>query len=406
VCGINHNVLKTKGDSMIFIGIDIASSKHDCVITDQHGTVLEEPFTIKNDYQGFALLTTRIEKHIGNHQVCVGLESTGHYGNNLISHLVEREYLVYVVNPLLTSIARKSTSVRKTKTDKTDSKAICTFLRTHFSTLTPYTLKSYHIMKLKSLSRLRLNLVKQQSLFKQEFTRLVSITFPELSGFTTTIHSRTNYTLFTEIGLPSDISNTRIDRLTRVLHIASKGHFSFEKAKELKELARNSIGTRDEYFNIQFQTTISSIRHFSEQIKLLDEEIKHIMDEHFTYIMTIPGVKYTTGAAIISEIGDITSFKSADSLVAYAGLDPSVYESGEYSANNNKMSKRGSKYLRNAIWTVATVIIHNDPVFSAYYTKKMKHGKHHNNALGHVSKKLTRVIFSLMKSPRPFITQH
>jgi transposase len=402
----NHNVLKTKGDIMIFIGIDIASSKHDCVITNQHGKILEEPFTIKNDYQGFALLAQKIEKHIGNHQVCIGLESTGHYGNNLISFLVEREYLVYVVNPLLTSIARKSTSVRKTKTDKTDSKAICTFLRTHFSTLTPYTLKSYHIMKLKSLSRLRLNLVKQQSLFKVEFTRLVSITFPELSGFTHNIHSRTNYTLFTEIGLPKDISNTRIDRLTNVLNEASRGWFSLKKAQQLKELARNSIGTRDEYYKIQFQITISSIKHFNQQIKIIDKEIKIIMDEYFSYIMTIPGVKYTTGAAIISEIGDITSFKSADSLVAYAGLDPSVYESGEYSANNNKMSKRGSKYLRNAIWTAATIIIHNDPVFSLYYSRKIKQGKHHNNALGHVSKKLTRVIFSLMKSPRPFTTQY
>jgi transposase len=391
---------------MIFIGIDIASSKHDCVITNQHGKILEEPFTIKNDYQGFASLTTKIQKHNGNHQVYVGLESTGHYGNNLISFLVEREYLVYVVNPLLTSIARKSTSVRKTKTDKTDSKAICTFLRTHFSTLTPYTLKSYHIMKLKSLSRLRLNLVKQQSLFKVEFTRLVSITFPELSGFTTTIHSRTNYTLFTEIGLPKDISNTRIDRLTNVLNEASRGWFSLKKAQQLKELARNSIGTRDKYYKIQFQITISSIKHFNQQIKLIDKEIKIIMDEYFSYIMTIPGVKYTTGAAIISEIGDITSFKSADSLVAYAGLDPSVYESGEYSANNNKMSKRGSKYLRNAIWTAATIIIHNDPVFSLYYSRKIKQGKHHNNALGHVCKKLTRVIFSLMKSPRPFTTQY
>lgn len=391
---------------MIFVGIDIASSKHDCVITDQHGMVLEEPFTIKNDYQGFATLYQKIEKHKGNHQVYVGLESTGHYGNNLIAHMVESEYLVYVVNPLLTSIARKSTSVRKTKTDKTDSKAICTFLRTHFSTLTPYTLKSYHILKLKSLSRLRLNLVKQQSLFKQEFTRLVSITFPKLSGFTTTIHSRTNYTLFTEIGLPHDISNTRIDRLTNVLNIASKGHFSLRKAQELKELAKNSIGTRDEYLKIQFQTTISSIRHFRNQIKLIDKEIKQIMDEYFTYIMTIPGVSYTTGSAIISEIGDITSFTKADSLVAYAGLDPSVYESGEYSANNNKMSKRGSKYLRNAIWTASTVIIHNDPVFSAYYSKKIKAGKHHNNALGHVCKKVTRIIYSLMKSPRPFETQY
>jgi transposase len=391
---------------MIFVGIDIASSKHDCVITNQHGKVLEEPFTIKNDYHGFTLLTTRIEKHIGNHQVYVGLESTGHYGNNLISHMVEREYLVYVVNPLLTSIARKSTSVRKTKTDKTDSKAICTFLRTHFSTLTPYTLKSYHTLKLKSLSRLRLNLVKQQSLFKVEFTRLVSITFPELSGFTTTIHSRTNYTLFTEIGLPSDILGTRIDRLTNVLTIASKGHFSHQKAQQLKELAKNSIGNRDEYFKIQFQTTISSIRHFSEQIKLIDEEIKQIMDEYFTYIMTIPGVKYTTGAAIISEIGDINNFKSPDSLVAFAGLDPSVYESGEFSSNHNKMSKRGSKYLRNAIWTSSTIIIHNDPVFSAFYTKKIIQGKHHNNAIGHVCKKLTRVIYSIMKSQNDFVTQY
>jgi len=391
---------------MIFIGIDIASSKHDCVIMDQHRKVLEEPFTIKNDFQGFNKLKERIKRHQDNHEVCIGLESTGHYGNNLISFLSPNDkYVVYVINPLLTSIARRSSSLRKTKTDKTDSIAICTFIMTNFGTLKPYTLKSYHTLKLKALSRLRLSLVKQQSLFKVEFTRLVSLTFPELSGFTTTIHSRSNYTLFTEIGLPSDISNTRIDKLTNVLNVASRGWFGLEKANQLKELAKQSIGTQGDFYKLQFQTVVSSIRHFNDQIKLIDHEIELIMNEHYKFIMTIPGIKYTTGAAIISEIGDINNFKSPDSLVAFAGLDPSVYESGEFSSNHNKMSKRGSKYLRNAIWTSSTVIIHNDPVFSAFYTKKIIQGKHHNNAIGHVCKKLTRVIYSIMKSQNDFVTQ-
>lgn len=392
---------------MIFIGIDIASKKHDCVIMDQHRNVLEESFTIKNDYQGFKNLKERIEKHQDNQEVCIGLESTGHYGNNLVSFLSTNDkYVVYVINPLLTSIARRSSSLRKTKTDKTDSIAICVFTITNYGTLKPYTLKSYHTLKLKSLSRLRLMIVKQQSLFKVEFSRLVSLTFPELSGFTTTIHSRSNYTLFTEIGLPEDISNTRIDRLANLLNNASHGHFGLEKAINLKQLAKDSIGTRGDYFQLQFKTIINSIRNFSEQIKLIDHEIELIMDEHFRYIMTIPGIKYTTGAAIVSEIGDINNFKSSDSLVAFAGLDPSVYESGDFSSNRNKMSKRGSKYLRNAIWTSSTVIIHNDPVFSAFYSKKILKGKHHNNAIGHVCKKLTRVIYSLMKSQNNFVTQY
>ena len=392
---------------MIFIGIDIASLKHDCVIMDQHRKVLEEPFTFKNDYQGFNTLRNRIEKYRDNQEVCIGLESTGHYGNNLITFLSTNDkYVVYVINPLLTSIARRSSSLRKTKTDKTDSIAICAFTIANFGTLKPYTLKSYHTLKLKALSRLRLSLVKQQSLFKVEFTRLVSLTFPELSGFTSTIHSRSNYTLFTEIGLPEDISNTRIDRLTNVLNIASRGWFGLEKAKQLKELAKQSIGTRGDFYNFQFQTVVSSIRHFSEQLKLIDYEIELIMNEHYQFIMTIPGVKYTTGAAIVSEIGDINNFKSPDSLVAFAGLDPSVYQSGEFTANHNKMSKRGSKYLRNAIWTSSTIIIHNDPVFLAFYSKKILKGKHHNNAIGHVCKKLTRVIYSLMKSKKDYITQY
>lgn len=392
---------------MIFIGIDIASSKHDCVIMDQHRRVLEKPFTIKNDHHGFTKLKERIERHQDNQEVCIGLESTGHYGNNLISFLSTNDkYIIYVINPLLTSIARRSNSLRKTKTDKTDSIAICAYTITNFGTLKPYTLKSYHILKLKALSRLRLSLIKQQSLFKVEFTRLVSLTFPELSGFTTTIHSKSNYTLFTEIGLPEDISITRIDKLTNVLNAASRGWFGLEKATQLKELAKKSIGTCGDFYKLQFQTVVSSIRHFTGQIKLLDHEIELIMNEHYQFIMTIPGIKYTTGAAIISEIGDINNFKSPDSLVAFAGLDPSVYESGEFSSTHNKMSKRGSKYLRNAIWTSSTIIIHNDPVFSAFYSKKILKGKHHNNAIGHVCKKLTRVIYSIMKSQNDFVTQY
>ena len=391
---------------MIFIGIDVASNKHDCTITDQQGTVLEDSFTIKNDYQGFSLLSQRIEKHKGNHQVYAGLESTGHYGNNLISYLVEREYLVYVVNPLLTSIARKSTSVRKTKTDKTDSQAICTYLRTHFGTLTPYTLKSYHTKKLKALSRLRLNLVKQQSLFKVEYARLVSIVFPELSAFSHTIHSNTNYILFTEVGLPEDIAKQRIDKLTNILYSASRGHFTRDKALKLKTIARDSIGAKDDFFKVQFLTTIRSIQHFKAQIDLIDQQIQSLMDELYHHVMSIPGISYTTGAAIASEIGDINQFKSPDQLLAFAGMDPSVYESGEFSSTRNRMSKRGSKYLRNAIWTSSTVIIHHDPTFSLYYLKKLKQGKHHNNALGHVCKKLTRVIYSIMKNQIHFVENY
>ncbi len=392
---------------MIFIGIDVASSKHDCVIMDQHRKVLEEPFTIKNNIYGFTKLKERIEKHKDNQEICIGLESTGHYGNNLITFLsTNDQYIVYVVNPLLTSIARRSSSLRKTKTDKTDSIAICIFLITNFSTLKPYTLKSYHTLKLKSLSRLRLSLIKQQSLFKVEFTRLVSLTFPELSGFTHKIHSKSNYALFAEIGLPEDISNTRIDKLTNVLNKASHGWFHLEKAKELKEIAKLSIGTKGEYYKLQFQIAINSITHFNKHIKLIDQEIKTIMNNHYKFIMTIPGIKYTTGAAIVSEIGDISNFKSPDSLVAFAGLDPSVYQSGDFSSTRNKMSKRGSRYLRNAIWTSASVIVHHDPVFSAYYSKKIKQGKHHNNAIGHVCKKLTRVIYSVMKSQNNFISQY
>jgi len=372
---------------------------------DQHRKVLEEPFTIKNNIYGFTKLKERIEKNKDNQEIRIGLESTGHYGNNLITFLsTNDQYIVYVVNPLLTSIARRSSSLRKTKTDKTDSIAICVFLIINFSTLKPYTLKSYHTMKLKSLSRFRLDLVKQQSLFKVEFSRLISLTFPELKGFTQKMNSQSNYVLFTEIGLPEDISRTRIDKLTNVLYKASHGHFSLDKAIQLKRLAKESIGTCGNFYKIQFQIVTNSIKHFNEQIKLIDKEIKLIMNIQYKYIMSIPGIKYTTGAAIVSEIGDISNFKSPDSLVAFAGLDPSVYQSGNFSSTRNKMSKRGSKYLRNAIWTSSSVIVHHDPVFSAFYSKKIKQGKHHNNAIGHVCKKLTRVIYSIMKSQNNFVS--
>ena len=175
-------------------------------------------------------------------------------------------------------------------------------------------------------------------------------------------------------------------------------------AFEIQETAKNSVGQSDDYYAFQIKQTIETILFFDKQIETYEKEIASIMKEYGQVILSIPGIGEITGAMILSEIGNINKFSSADKLLAFAGLDPSVYQSGQYEANL-KISKRGSKYLRWAIHQASFIIYQHDKTFSDYYHKKANEGKEHYVIIGHIEKKLVRVIYSLLKNNKSFIPQ-
>ncbi len=388
---------------MIYVGIDVASDKHDCYLMNDKGEVYSKPFTISNDLKGFKKLHNSIDefvKQTNDSNVRIGLESTGHYCYNILNYLVETNYDVTLINPLLTNSDRKATTVRKTKTDKIDAIAICMFLDRNRINFKSYTQSLYHINALKSLSRERFFLVKDQTRIKLKLQMLINIVFPEYVKFFCNIYIDSSLNLLFKYPTPKLMSRAKLTSISNFLHGRCK-----ITPTDIINTAKSSIGQSTDYYAFQIRQTINTLRFLMSQVEEYDNQIKLIMDEHGKNIMSIPGIGYINGAIILGEIGDVNKFESADSLLAYAGLDPKVYESSKFKAEHTTISKRGSKYLRYAIHLASGIIWQHDDTFNKYYHKKLNEGKHYYVILGHIDKKLVRVIYTILKKDIPFSSQ-
>ena len=387
---------------MIYVGIDVAKDKQDCFITNSDGEVLFKVFTIPNNRLGFDELFQKIqsvEKDVA--KIKVGLEATGHYNYNLLGYLLDKGFPTYVINPLHTNLYRKSLSLRKTKTDKVDARTIAMMLMSDVS-LKSYSDTSYHNEELKSLSRYRFDKVQQRAQLKQSISRLVTILFPELEKLVPTLHMASIYALLRELPSAKRIASCHLTHLINLLETSSRGHYGREKAIELRDAARTSIGSDMPAKSLELKHTIHLIGELNSEIKEIEAEIKRIMDEINSPILTIPGISYRMGAMIIAEIGDFSRFDSPDKILAYAGVSPSTYQSGKLESSYSHMEKRGSRYLRYALMNAAKYVSHWDESFNAYLQKKLAEGKHYNVAITHVTKKLVRLIYALEISGKPY----
>ena len=391
---------------MIYVGIDVAKDKHDCCIVDSNGTILKDSLRIPNTRQGFEILYTSILSFLPNKTISnvkIGLESTGHYSTNIQNYLYAKGFHLSVLNPLATNLFRKAQTLRKTKTDKTDALVIAKML---FSDDTKsYSPVSYQIQELKSLTRHHYRLVGYRSKLKVSVTRLLDIIFPELATYVWSIHQPSVYALLSEFPNPKEISNCHLTKLTNLLYKATKGRYGREKADEIRNAASSSIGTSTKSLSLELQQTIRLIKSVQNEIVILDEQIKELMIEIDSPIMSIPGISYNLASIILSEIGDVHRFTNPAKLLAFAGLDPSTYQSGKYNATYTPMVKRGSAYLRWAILMASRTASMQDLTFSNYLAKKQGEGKHYYIAMSHVAKKLIRVIFYLLTTNTTFIPQ-
>ena len=391
---------------MIYVGIDVAKDKHDCFITNSDGEVLFNAFTISNNREGFETLFQRI-KSVSNDlvKVKVGLEATGHYSYNLLGFLLDKGLTTFVINPLHTNLYRKSLSLRKTKTDKVDAHTIASMIMSDVN-LKSYSNASYHNEELKSLTRYRFDKVKERAQLRQSVSRLVTILFPELEKIVPTLHMVSVYALLSEFPSASAIASAHLTRLTNLLSESSKGRYGKDTACLFREAARSSIGSHMPAKSLELKHTIKLIRELDSEIDEIEAEIKSIMDEINSPILTIPGISYRMGAMIIAEIGDFNRFDSADKILAYAGMSPSTYQSGQLDNCYAHMEKRGSRYLRYALYNATKYVCHWDEDFGAYLAKKRAEGKHYNVALSHATKKLVRTIYAMEMSGQAYIPIH
>lgn len=387
-----------RGTNMIYVGIDVAKDKHDCVICNENGEVLADAFTVANTLRGFDEIFGKIislTDDISN--VKAGLESTGHYSFNLLSFLVNRGITTYVINPLHTNLYRKSLTLRKTKTDKVDAMTIAMMLISDVS-IKPYSKVQQHYEELKSLTRYRFDKVLEKAELKSSISRLVTILFPELEALVPTLHIKSVYALLSEYPSAHHVASAHLTRLTRILYDSSKGHYDRDTAIMFRTSAKNSIGTFLPAKSLELKHTIKLVQEIEWEIGEVEAEIKKIMDSINSPILTIPGINYRMGAMIIAEIGDFERLSSPDKILAYAGLSPSTYQSGKLQNGYSHMEKRGSRYLRYALFNATKFVCRWDEGFAEYLHKKRSEGKHYNVAISHAAKKLVRLIYRLEKT--------
>lgn len=383
---------------MIYVGIDVAKDKHDCFITNSDGEVLFKAFTIANNLNGFNDLYQKIESVMEDiTKVKVGLEATGHYSYNLLGYLIDKGLAAYVINPLHTNLYRKSLSLRQTKTDKIDSHTIASMLMSNVN-LKSYSIALYHNEELKSLSRYRFDKVRERAKLKTSVSRLVTILFPELEKIVSTIHLSSIYELLYQFPGAIQVANAHLTKLSNLLANSSRGRLDKSKSIEIKQLAKNSIGSNMPAKSLELKHTINLIRELDTEISEIETEIEKIMYEIDSPILSIPGIGTSMAAMIISEIGSFNNFDSPDKILAFAGLAPTTYQSGKLESSHSKMEKRGSRYLRYALFNATKFVCNWDPNFAIYLSKKRAEGKHYNVAISHAAKKLVRVMFALEKS--------
>ena len=380
---------------MFLLGIDIAKLNHvaSCINSSTNEVIFSN-FKFKNDFKGFSTLLDKI-KSLDVKNLIIGLESTSHYGENLINFLFKQHFKVALINPLQTSHLRKA-NIRDAKNDRLDSLNIARSLI--FGKLNFVSEKNIDCFSLKKLTRFRSNLIKQRSKAKIQLTSLLDLLFPELQYlFKSKIHSKTIYTLLKKYPSAEEIAALKDDEISNLLYASSKGHFKREKSIELKSLAKTTVGIKDTSVSLHVIQLIELIELFDRQIKDIVTKITDTVNKLDTKLLSVPGINIIACAIILGETNNFDNFSNATKLLAFAGLDPKIRQSGNFSATSCRMSKKGSPYLRYALIFTAWNAVRHSEKFNKYYCLKRSQSKSHYNALGHVAHKLVRVIFTLIK---------
>ena len=374
---------------MYFVGIDISKYKHDCFICTETGEVIQENLSFANTNEGFCELLNLLKSLDNSQEIRIGFEATGHYGMNLKLFLEKNNYTFMEFNPALVKRFISTQTLRRTKTDKKDAMLITKYLIS--VDYKPHPKQFYHKYSLKSLSRMREKLVKQRSYYEVQITNVLDIIFPEYKPFFNNDFTKTSFYILNKYKSPDKIKNMKdFDSIRKVSH----GKFTSANFIKLKELAKNSIGISNDIFETELESLLILHSGIEVEINKLETKIKSIIKELNPPILSIRGIGIISCAGIISEFGDITRFKSADACVAFAGIEPSISQSGNES-HTGHMVKHGSGQPRYFLMNAADYVFMHESVFTEFYYKKRSEVKSHRVALTHVAKKLVRIIYKL-----------
>ena len=386
---------------MYIVGIDIGKNHHEASIVSPEGKQIGRSLRFATTHKGADSLMSFIFKNIGNSPCVFGMEATGHYWYPIYSFLKAKGYTIYVINPIQSDSLRKM-YIRQTKNDSIDSFLIAEVIR--FGQFGTTSMADENILAMRQLCRYRDSVISSRTEIKLRIGTIMEQIFPEYEKLFSSLWVSTSMGILEKYLTPENIENAPIDELFEIIKDKSHNKLTMKKAISIREAASDTFGIKiaQDAFSFQLKQLIDRMNFLDKQIEALDIEIMKYYEQFDCYLHTIPGIGIIGAATILAEIGDISRFKNSSALVAFAGIDPTVRQSGEFNSTHNHMSKRGSPYLRHAIFLAATTCsFHNSPL-NAYYKKKRDQGKHHLTATGAVARKLTTVIYAVLRDSKPY----
>ena len=386
---------------MYIVGIDIGKNHHEASIVSPEGKQIGRSLRFATTHKGADSLMSFIFKNIGNSPCVFGMEATGHYWYPIYSFIKAKGYTIYVINPIQSDSLRKM-YIRQTKNDSIDSFLIAEVIR--FGQFGTTSMADENILAMRQLCRYRDSVISSRTEIKLRIGTIMEQIFPEYEKQFSSLWVSTSMGILEKYLTPENIENAPIDELFEIIKDKSHNKLTMKKAISIREAAADTFGIKiaQDAFSFQLKQLIDRMNFLDKQIEALDCQILEYYEKFDCYLHTIPGIGMIAAATILAEIGDINRFKSSSALVAFAGIDPTVRQSGEFSSTHNHMSKRGSPYLRHAIFLAATTCsFHNSPL-NTYYKKKRDQGKHHLTATGAVARKLTTVIYAVLRDSKPY----
>ena len=385
----------------LIVGIDIGKHYHQATVIDDSGQILGGSVRFPNTTAGAELLLKRITSvNLEGLPLLFGLEATGHYWLPLYAYLTEKGYQIVVLNPYQSDAFRK-VSMSSTKTDKEDALLIAELLR--FGCFPQTKMADEDMIALRNLTRFRLTLNQQVTDSKRRILTILDKIFPEFESMFSDIFGKTGRSLLKRYPTPEEMETVSLRKLTSLITKLSKGHFKEEKAQEVKMKAKTSFGITLalESLTLQLKLLLETLEFTEKQLKVVDIQVEDLLPDTCV-LLTLPGISKVLSAAIISEIGDIKRFRTSAQLVSFAGINPTVRQSGNFLGSRNHMSKKGSPYLRLALWQAAITSSRFNPTLKEYYQLKIKEGKSHMTVIGAVARRLTGIIFAMLRDQTAF----
>lgn len=388
-----------------FLGIDIAKTNHVASLIGADGSVVIRAIKFKNSNEGYTKLLNTIQNKLNDlSNINIAMEATGHYWLSLYSALVDDGFNVSVYNPYQIKSYRGAYNNRKQKNDIIDSIIIADYLRVFG--MKDSKLPQEWLMALKQFTRFRSNIVENVSSIKVQVIGLLDKVFPEYKDFFCDVFGVTSKQILLNCPTPDDIIRISTTKLANLLSKNSRGKFGKDDALNMKEVAKSSFGIKftTDACSFEIKQLINQVIFLESQLEDVDKQISELYNKLDSHLLSVPGIGIKSAPTILAEIGDINNFDKPSKLIAFAGVDPSENQSGNKLSTNNKLSKRGSPYLRHAIYTASLVAISNEPKLRSYYDKKINEGKHHFVALAGISRKLLTIIYYILKEDRDYIS--